>query len=178
MTACSLRFCTLTPPAAEAGIAECSVHAMTLTRPTPQSRLQTICRRLLGLMLLFAGVSHLTWARTAFQAQVPRWVPWEKDLVVLLSGVVELGLGAALSLPYGYRFPSRYCVAVGWAVASFFVAVFPGNISQYVNRIDAFGLNTDTPRFVRLFFQPVLVAWALWSCGVWQRRLQPPTAAA
>ena len=123
--------------------------------------LQTALRVLLGLFLLFAGVGHLTFSRAEFLAQVPRWVPLEADLVVLLSGVVEVALGASLV------FLSKLRVAVGLVVGAFFVAIFPGNLSQYVNHVDAFGLNSDTSRFVRLFFQPVLVAWALWSTGAW-----------
>ena len=84
------------------------------------------------------------------------------DLVVILSGIAEITLGLALIFLFKQR------VLVGLATAAFFVLIFPGNISQYVNRIDAFGLNTDQARFVRLFFQPVLVAWALWSTGAWR----------
>lgn len=119
----------------------------------------TIARMLLGLALLLAGTGHLTFQRTEFLAQVPRWVPLDADFVVLASGVVELLLGASL-LALG-----RWRVLVGLVVATFFVLVFPGNISQYVNGISAFGLDTDQARFIRLFFQPVLVAWALWSTG-------------
>jgi uncharacterized membrane protein len=124
--------------------------------------IQTVFRLLLGAVLLFTGFAHLTWARTEFLAQVPNWLPLDADLVVVLSGLVELALGAALILL------GRYRVAVGWIVAAFFVAIFPGNISQYVNRIDAFGMYTDDARAIRLLFQPVLVAWALWSTGAWQ----------
>lgn len=123
---------------------------------------RAVFRLLLGASLLFAGVSHLAWARTEFVAQVPTWLPLNADLVVVLSGIVEIVLGAALILL------SRYRVAVGWLVAAFFVAIFPGNISQYVNGISAFGLDTDSARFTRLFFQPVLVIWALWCTGAWQ----------
>ena len=130
------------------------------------SFLRTALRWLLGLSLCGAGFSHLTWARTEFQAQVPPWVPMDADGVVILSGIVEIGLGAALILLRRQR------VAIGWIVAAFFVAIFPGNISQYVNGISAFGLTTDTSRFVRLFFQPVLIIWALWSTGAW--RGSPP----
>ena len=137
---------------------------MAPTTRTPWPHVRTGFRWLLGLILSGAGLSHMTWARAEFQAQVPPWVPMDKDLVVILSGIVELGLGAALILLHRQR------VAVGWIVAAFFVAVFPGNISQYVNRVSAFGLDTDTARFVRLFFQPVLVAWALWSTGAWWGR--------
>jgi uncharacterized membrane protein len=143
---------------------------MPQTPRAPSSHLQTAFRWLLGLTLVGTGLSHLTWARTEFRAQVPPWVPVDADRVVLLSGVVELGLGSALVLVRRRR------AAVGWIVAAFFVAVFPGNISQYVNRRSAFGLNTDTGRFMRLFFQPVLVAWALWSTGAWRHRRPAPPA--
>ncbi len=113
----------------------------------------------LGLFLTSAGYSHLTVNRIAFRAQVPIWLPLDPDFVVLASGVVEILLG--LSLLTLWRFRAN----VGLVVALFFVAVFPGNINQFVNRIDAFGLNTDTARAVRLLFQPVLVLWALWSTG-------------
>ncbi|WP_141244199.1 DoxX family protein [Dietzia natronolimnaea] len=117
----------------------------------------------LGAALAGAGVGHLTTLRQEFQAQVPGWVPLDPDFVVLASGVVEIGLGAALILA-----PSRVRPAVGWITAGFFVAIFPGNISQYVTGTDAFGLDTDRARLVRLFFQPLLVAWALWSTGAWR----------
>lgn len=125
--------------------------------------LQTGLRLLLGALLLGTGTAHLTVAREEFQAQVPRWVPLPLDLVVVGSGLAELALGGALvALP-------RYRTTVGWVVAAFFVAIFPGNIAQYVNRIDAFGLNSDLARALRLPFQAVLVAWALWSTGAWQQ---------
>jgi uncharacterized membrane protein len=118
---------------------------------------------LLGAALIYAGITHLTTSRIEFQAQVPTWVPLSADFVVLASGVVEICLGIALtSLQY-----RRY---VGWITAAFFVAIFPGNISQYVNGIDAFGLDTDQARLIRLFFQPLLVLWALWATGIFPRR--------
>ncbi len=126
------------------------------------NRVQLILRILLGAALLFAGISHLTFARSEFLAQVPNWVPLNGDLVVILSGIAEITLGASLI------FIGKYKVLVGLAVASFFVLIFPGNIAQYLNKVDAFGLDTDQARFIRLFFQPVLVAWALWSTGAWQ----------
>jgi uncharacterized membrane protein len=80
---------------------------------------------------------------------------------VLASGVVEIALGVGLIALWKYR------VQLGWLAAAFFGAIFWGNISQYVNGVDAFGLDTDTKRLVRLFFQPLLVAWALLSTGAW-----------
>jgi hypothetical protein len=51
-----------------------------------------------------------------------------------------------------------------------FCGIFSESISQYVNGVDAFGLDSDTSRLVRLFFQPLLVVWALWSTGAWRAR--------
>jgi len=113
-------------------------------------------QKALGGMLIFAGISHLTFARRAFRAQVPDWVPLPKDQTVIASGVAEVALGASLLLASETRRP-----LVGKIAAAFFVAVFPGNVSQYVNRRSAFGLDTDEKRFARLFFQPALVYWAL-----------------
>ena len=115
----------------------------------------------LGLALAYAGVGHLTTSRAEFQAQVPTVFADYADFVVLASGVVEIALGVGLIALWKYR------VQIGWIVAAFFVAVFWGNISQYVNGVDAFGLDTDTKRLVRLFFQPLLVMWALGSTGAW-----------
>jgi uncharacterized membrane protein len=120
-----------------------------------------IPQMVLGFALAYAGIGHLTTSRTEFQAQVPSVFADYADFVVLASGVVEIVLGVGLMLVWKYR------VQIGWLVAAFFVAIFWGNISQYVNGVDAFGLDTDTKRLVRLFFQPLLVAWALLSTGAW-----------
>lgn len=134
-----------------------------LTRPAGKvSVARLIGAVALGCSLLIAGISHLSVARQEFQAQVPQWFPLDKDIVVLASGVVEISLGAALIVLRERRVP------VGLFAAGFFILIFPGNISQYVTRTDGFGLNTDRARLVRLFFQPVLVVWALWSTGAWK----------
>ena len=132
-------------------------------QPKKVMSLNTAFRILLGAFLAFAGTTHLTVSRQEFLAQVPPWVPLEGDLVVILSGVVEIALGLSLI------FLSKQRALVGLATAVFFVLIFPGNISQYINQIDAFGLNSDQSRFIRLFFQPVLVIWALWSTGAWHK---------
>ena len=123
---------------------------------------QTVLRLLLGVVLAIAGITHLTVGRVEFLAQVPPWVPLDADLVVVLSGVAEITLGLALILL------PRQRVLTGLATAAFFVLIFPGNVSQYVNEVDAFGLTSDEARLARLFFQPILVAWALWSTGAWR----------
>lgn len=124
-------------------------------------------RILLGAFMLLAGIGHLTFQRTEFLAQVPRWLPHNPgfmDFVVVSSGVVEIGLGLAMI------FLVKQKVKVGIVLAIFYVLVFPGNISQYTNGIDAFGLDTDQKRLIRLFFQPVLIIWALWSTGVFRKK--------
>ena len=128
------------------------------------SIVRTAARLLLGTAMVGAGVAHLTSRRQDFQAQVPDWFPVDEDLTVLGSGVAEISLGAAfVALP-------RHQRLIGGLLAAFFVVIFPGNIAQYVEGKDAFGLDTDTKRLVRLFFQPVLVLWALFGGGFFSRR--------
>lgn len=124
--------------------------------------LRNATQLLLGAALTYAGTTHLTTSRQEFQAQVPSWVPLSADFVVIASGVVEIALGLSLLVLWRYR------TQIGWITAAFFIAIFPGNISQYVNGIDAFGLDTDRARAIRLLFQPLLVIWALWSTGAWR----------
>lgn len=121
-------------------------------------------KNLLGFFMVMAGTGHLTFARLEFQAQVPTWLPLDKDLVVILSGIVEVIFGLSLI------FLEKHRIRIGWMLALFFVLVFPGNVAQYRNGYDAFGLNSDAMRLARLFFQPILVIWALWSTGAWPKR--------
>lgn len=116
---------------------------------------------ILGTAIVFAGKGHLTSSRAEFQAQVPTVFKDYADFVVLASGVVEILLGLGLVVLWKYR------VQMGVLAAAFFTAIFWGNISQYINHVDAFGLNSDSARLIRLFFQPLLVAWALGSTGAW-----------
>ncbi|MET1051726.1 MAG: hypothetical protein ABWX65_03710 [Mycetocola sp.] len=147
---------------------------MTLTellRPAPRTSIvRTVARVVLGGFLLLAGIGHLTFARDAFQAQVPTWLPLDTDVVVVASGIVEIILGLALLVLGRWRVP------IGWVVALFFIAVFPGNISQFTTGTDSFGLNTDLTRGIRLLFQPLLVIWALWSTGAWRALLAARTS--
>lgn len=123
--------------------------------------MRTFTRWLLAAAMIFAGLSHLFWARKEFQAQVPDVVtevlPIDKDGVVVASGAVEMMLGAALVvLPKERR-------RIGGILAAFFVAIFPGNIAQAVGKRKGFGLDDDRARYLRLLFEPVLVAWAIWA---------------
>lgn len=126
------------------------------------SKAQNILRMVLGSFMVLAAIGHLSFQRAEFQAQVPDWIPLGKDLVVILSGIVELGLGLCMI------FWKKEKVKVGIVLAIFYVLIFPGNIAQYINKVDAFCLDTDNARLIRLFFQPVLIVWALWSTGALQ----------
>jgi uncharacterized membrane protein len=126
-------------------------------RSRNRRRLGAIAQVVLGAALLGAGTAHLTSERQEFRAQVPSWFPAAPDTVVVVSGFVELALGAALVATW--KQPAR--AVVGGTAAAFFVGVFPGNIAQFTGHVNAFGLDTDTKRAVRLLFQPALVVWAL-----------------
>ncbi len=117
----------------------------------------------LGVFLFFAGNSHLYSNRKEFEAQVPTWLPFDPEFVVVASGLVEMALGLLLFITV-FEF-KKYRVVIGLITAIFFILIFPGNINQYVNGIDAFGLDTDQKRLIRLLFQPPLILWALWASG-------------
>lgn len=123
------------------------------------STFQNVIRILLGLFMVLAALGHFTFQRAEFQAQVPDWIPVSKDLVVLVSGIAEISLGLGMMCWQSQK------VKFGIALAGFYILIFPGNIAQYLNGVDAFGLNTDQARLIRLFFQPVLIWAALWSTG-------------
>jgi uncharacterized membrane protein len=123
------------------------------------STIQKTFRILLGAAMVLAGIGHLSFQRQEFQAQVPQWIPLDKDFVVVTSGILEISLGLAI------LFWKKQRIRSGIALAIFYVLIFPCNISQYLNHTNAFGLNSDQARLTRLFFQPVLIIWALWSTG-------------
>lgn len=148
---------------------EPSISAQPANPARPEARrgttvIRAIVRVLLGLFLLAAGISHLTILREAFQAQVPPWLPFDTDFVVLASGVVEILLGLAV------LFIRRWRAQVGWVVALFFLAVFPGNIAQFFTSVDRVGWRdaATITLGVRLLFQPLLVAWALAGTCAWR----------
>ena len=126
-------------------------------------RVKALAQLLLGSFLLTAGISHLGSNRIEFQAQVPTYLPLDPDFVVVASGVVEIALGLLLIITV--LIYKKYRRVVGLITAIFFILIFPGNINQYLNQIDAFGLDTDQKRLIRLFFQPPLVLAALWVSG-------------
>ena len=133
--------------------------------------IKTLAQLGLGAFLLSAGISHLESNRTEFLAQVPTWLPLDPDFVVIASGLVEIPLGVLLITTA--LILKKYRGVIGLITALFFILIFPGNINQYVNQIDAFGLDTDTKRLIRLFFQPPLVIWALWCSNAFKLIKKP-----
>ena len=126
------------------------------------SIVQNIFRILLGLIMLYIGIAHLSFRRIEFQAQVPTWLTTDKDLmdlVVLISGYVEIAFGVLMI------FGRKLKVKTGIALGVFYILIFPGNINQYINEIDSLRLDSENKRLIRLFFQPLLVLWAFWSTG-------------
>ena len=126
------------------------------------STIQNIFRILLGLIMLYIGIAHLSFRRIEFQAQVPTWLTTDKDLmdlVVLISGYVEIAFGVLMI------FGKKLKVKTGIALGVFYILIFPGNINQYINEIDSLRLDSENKRLIRLFFQPLLVLWAFWSTG-------------
>lgn len=128
------------------------------------STAKNLTRIAMGAFMVYAGIGHTSFLRKEFQAQVPVWLPMNKDFVVVASGIVEIALGLALIFWKDKR------VFAGILLAIFYVLIFPGNINQYVERIDSFGLDTDRKRFIRLWFQPLLVYGALWSTGYFKAK--------
>ena len=123
---------------------------------------KTVLRIILGAFMLYAGIGHLSFLKEEFYAQVPQWITSDRglmDVIVIVSGIVEITLGLLMII--GRKFKLK----TGLLLALFFILIFPGNINQYVNSISAFGLDTDQKRLIRLFFQPVLILWALWTTG-------------
>ena len=124
--------------------------------------IQIIFRVLLGSIMLYIGIAHLSFKRIEFQAQVPTWLTTNEgvmDLVVLISGYIEIAFGVLMILG------GKLKIKTGIALGIFYVLIFPGNINQYINEIDSLRLDSDNKRLIRLFFQPLLVLWAFWSTG-------------
>jgi uncharacterized membrane protein len=118
----------------------------------------------LAVAMVFAGVSHLLMP-TPFVQHLPEWVPG-RDPLVALTGVLEIALGVALVYSKQRR------SLAGLAVAAFLVAVFPANVYVAVAAVDVEGQPGGAYPWIRLPFQALFIAWALWST-----RPQPAPAA-
>jgi uncharacterized membrane protein len=100
------------------------------------SALRTAARVTLGVALTGFGVAHLTAGRKPFKAQLPR-----RLAKTVPASTDDIVLGSGI-------------VEIGLGLAL---------ISQLLRHEDAFGLDTDRKRIVRLFFQPLLVLWSLFA---------------
>ena len=136
-----------------------------MSQPVPDRRasspVRTIARVVLGVFLGYTGFSAFHLRPQGLPRPSAAWIPLNADFVITASGVVEILLAVGLVALTRWRVP------VGCVVALFFVLIFPGNISQFVTHSDAFGLDSDLSRGIRLLFQPLFVVWALWCTGAW-----------
>ena len=131
-----------------------------MARHPIETALKGITRLGLAAFMLMAGIGHFR-STESFRAQVPPFLPYT-DMIIYVSGVFEIAIALGLVLL------PRWRTQLGWALAAFYVVIFPGNISQYLTQTSAFGLDTDAARATRLLFQPVLIVLALWSTNAWK----------
>ena len=104
---------------------------------------------LLGLFMMNAGIQHFL-NPAVFRPFVPSVFPFPAA-IVLLSGVVEIGLGATAMVP------SRRSVA-GWGVLVLMVAFLPLHVWDIFRAEPAIG--SHRAALVRLPVQFVFIAWA------------------
>ena len=130
---------------------------------------RALLRWVLAAFMGVAGVGHLV-ATTSFLGQVPTFLPF-RTAIVLVSGAIEIGFALALVSLRGERLRQA-----GWALATFYVLIFPGNMYQALAGTDAFGLDTPGARWGRLLGQPILIVCALWSTGAWPKARETGTS--
>ena len=123
----------------------------------PRSPWRAHARRGMAAAMVVAGVAHLV-GPDPFVQHLPGWVPG-RELLVLLTGLIEIGLGFALVGP-----PARRG-ATGRVLALYLVAVWPANVYVAVAGVDVDGLPGGRYPWIRLPFQVLFIAWALWSTG-------------
>jgi uncharacterized membrane protein len=115
--------------------------------------MRTALSFLLGALLLVSFVGHFV-APQEYVRIVPAALP-APLLIVQFTGVLELLFGLALFFPRTRRIAA-------WLVVAFFVAVFPANINMAINHIPMFGMTHPVIAWLRLPFQGVLIAWAVY----------------
>ncbi|MEI9993560.1 MAG: hypothetical protein WDM91_03110 [Rhizomicrobium sp.] len=112
----------------------------------------------LSISLLFFGLDHLRTPQR-YLPMMPSIVPAPRA-VVALTGLCELAGAAGLMV-------SLLRPAAGWALAIYFVCVFPANIKNAVHGLDVQGLPSARSYYwIRLALQPLAVWWPLYAAGV------------
>lgn len=107
-------------------------------------------RWVLGVLLIPAGVNHF--ANPDYYIRImPPHLPWHAELV-LISGVCEVVLGAALLVPRLQR-------AAAWGIIALLIAVFPANLHMALSA-EQFPRIPEPLLWARLPLQAVLIAWA------------------
>lgn len=140
-------------------------YALTWLLPRRRVTFADRWRLALALGMTVAGVAHLV-DPTPFVQHLPEWVP-QREPLVLLTGLIEIGLGLALLAPQPYR------RLVGLLVAAYLVAVFPGNIYVAVAGVEVDGQPGGVYPWLRLLFQPLFIWLAVWCTRPLARRNEP-----
>lgn len=119
----------------------------------PSKRRKEILRVVLAIAIMIVGTTHFTHTEQYARIVPP---PLPPDAMVYISGFFEILGGIGLLIPL-------VSVAAAWGLVALFIAVFPANIYQSIYSIPIDGIpHHPWLYWVRLPFQAVLIAWALW----------------
>jgi uncharacterized membrane protein len=114
--------------------------------------IRTVLCCVFGALFIVAGITHFT-SRAFFVSIVPPYLP-SPDALVVISGVAEIGLGAAIWVP-------RWSRLAGWGLIALLIAVFPANIHMW-RHPELYPTIAPSALLWRLPIQGVLIAWAYW----------------
>ena len=109
----------------------------------------------MAVFYMFAGVMHFV-RPEFYRPMMPPYLPWH-DFLILLSGLAEFVLGAAVLVP-------SIRPLAAWGIILLLIAIFPANLHIALHNVPVFN-NTEGAgiwNWVRLPFQGVLILWAWW----------------
>lgn len=133
------------------------------------SLLRSLCRWLMIIFYFTAGVLHLLQPEP-FLAITPPWVPMP-EFIVAFTGVAEVLGAIGLIIP-------RFRRAAGIGLALYALCVWPANFYHAFAAVSVGG-ETLTWGYhgPRLLAQPLVILWALWVGGVFDKHhdAQPNT---
>lgn len=106
------------------------------------------------IFLVFFGLSHF-YKQDELILMLPDFIPFP-EFIIFITGIIEITLAVGLLFPTTRRLS-------GILIAVYFIAVLPANIYKAVNTVEISGtLSNDTVAWLRIFFQPIFIVWALY----------------